>query len=82
MPSMRRPQAANRHQPAHVASNLPTQKEHSISAKEIEVVIRGGVGSGVYSAAQATVLELEAEGTAVDLHTILAAEELAPGALL
>lgn len=52
-----------------------------MAVKEIEIVVRGGLGSGAYSAAQAAAQALEAEGASVDLRTILASDELAPGAL-
>jgi hypothetical protein len=52
-----------------------------MAAKEIEIVVRGGKGSGAYSAAQAAGQALEAEGASVDLRTLLTADELAPGAL-
>jgi hypothetical protein len=51
-----------------------------MAVKEIEIVVRGGRGSSTCSAAQAAA-QLEAEGASVDLRTVLAAEELAPGAL-
>lgn len=52
-----------------------------MAVKEIEIVVRGGMGSGAYSAAQAAARAVEAEGASVDLRTILAADELASGAL-
>jgi hypothetical protein len=52
-----------------------------MAMKEIQIVVRGGPGSGAYSAAQATARALEAEGASVDLRTIFAPEELAADAL-
>jgi hypothetical protein len=52
-----------------------------MAVKEIEIVVRGGPGSGAYSAAQATARALEAEGASVDLHTIFTPGELAADAL-
>jgi hypothetical protein len=56
-------------------------EDAGMAAKEIEIVVRGGKGSGAYRAAQAASRAPEAEGAPVDLRTLLAADELAPGAL-
>jgi len=54
-----------------------------MAAEEIEIVIRGGAGSGAYTVAQAVARALEKEGAFVDLRSIpiAVAGELAPDAL-
>jgi hypothetical protein len=52
-----------------------------VSKREIEVVIRGAVGSGTHSAAHAAARALQAAGASVDLRTPVTQDELSDEAL-